>query len=154
MGKLRVLIEKDENGYGAFTMDTEYAVIIGSGDTVEETKADFMNSYRETIEVYAEAGEPLPDELKDPEFEYTYDISALFDSFKFLNASKFAESIGISPSLMRHYKRGDTYISSAQAKRIEAGLHRIARELLQVSLLSSLYSSRANEQKNSYICHR
>lgn len=131
--KVLVLIEKDDNGFGAFTANTK-STIIGEGKSVEEAKADLMNSYREVVEVYAEMGKPLPEELKDPEFEYTYDISALFDSFKFLNVSKFAESIGISPSLMRHYKRGDTYISSAQAKRIEDGLHRIARELLQVSL--------------------
>ena len=31
-------------------------------------------------------------------------------------------------------KSGDTYISAKQAKKIEAGLHRIARELLAVSL--------------------
>lgn len=134
MGRIRVLIEKDDNGYGAFTMDTEYAVIIGSGKTVAETKADFLNSYRETVDAYAEMGKPLPDELKNHEFEYTYDISALFDAFKFLNVSKFAESIGMSPSLMRHYKLGDTYISAAQAKRIESGLHRIAKDLLAVSL--------------------
>ena len=72
--------------------------------------------------------------LRDPEFEYVYDITALFDAFKFLNASKFAESVGISPSLMRHYKSGDTYISAKQAKKIETGLHRIAQELLAVRL--------------------
>ena len=62
------------------------------------------------------------------------DISALFNAFDFINVSKFAERIGLSPSLMRHYKGGDTYISDNQAKRIEAGLHQIARELLSVTL--------------------
>ena len=133
MNKITVVIEKDNNGFGAFTASTR-STIIGDGQTVEEVKADFMNSYREILETYTERGEEIPEELKDPVFEYTYDISALFDAFKFLNASKFAESIGISPSLMRHYKSGDTYISAKQAKKIEAGLHRIARELLAVSL--------------------
>lgn len=133
MNKITVVIEKDKNGFGAFTASTQ-STIIGDGQTVEEVKADFMNSYREILETYTERGEEIPEELRDPVFEYTYDISALFDAFKFLNASKFAESIGISPSLMRHYKSGDTYISAKQAKKIEAGLHRIARELLAVSL--------------------
>ena len=35
---------------------------------------------------------------------------------------------------MRHYKAGDTYISSAQAKKIEKGLHQIAKELSAISL--------------------
>ena len=134
MGKITVLIEKDENGYGAVTVNLGHAVIIGDGKTVKEVKDDLWNSYKEIIDSYVERGEPIPEELQAPEFEYTYDISALFDAFKFLNVTKFAESVGISPSLMRHYKIGDTYISAKQAKKIEAGLHRIARELLQVRL--------------------
>ena len=134
MSKILVLIEKDQNGYGACTINTESSVVYGSGKTVEEAKADLMDTYYELMEYYHEEDIPVPLEWQNPKFEYTYDISALFDAFKFLNASKFAESIGISPSLMRHYKCGDTYISAKQAKKIEAGLHRLARELLAVSL--------------------
>ena len=133
MSKIVVIVEKDKNGYGIFTTNTD-SVIIGSGRTVKEAKEDLMNTYNEIVEFYNDSGLPVPDELKNPTFEYTYDISALFDEFKFLNVSKFAESVGISPSLMRHYKSGGTYISAKQAKKIEAGLHRIARELLAVSL--------------------
>lgn len=35
---------------------------------------------------------------------------------------------------MRHYKGGNTYISSDQAKKIESGLHQIGQELLAVNL--------------------
>ena len=133
MSKITVIIEKDKNGFGAFTASTK-STILGEGKTVEEAKADLMNSFNEVLETYTQIGQEIPKELKDPEFEYTYDISALFDAFRFLNVSRFAESIGLSPSLMRHYKRGDTYISTTQAKRIESGLHRVARELLMVNL--------------------
>ena len=104
------------------------------GATVEEAKADLMNSIEEVKESYALDGMESPDALDDITFEYQYDVSALFDAFSFLNVSRFAERIGISPSLMRHYKAGNTYISSAQAKKIEAGRHQIARELQAVSL--------------------
>ena len=133
MNKITVVIEKDKNGFGAFTASTK-STILGEGKTVEEAKADLMNSFNEVLETYTQIGQEIPEELKNPEFEYTYDISALFDAFRFLNVSRFAESIGLSPSLMRHYKRGDTYISTTQAKRIESGLHRVARELLMVNL--------------------
>ena len=133
MSKITVIIEKDKNGFGAFTASTK-STILGEGKKVEEAKADLMNSFNEVLETYTQIGQEIPEELKDPEFEYTYDISALFDAFRFLNVSRFAESIGLSPSLMRHYKRGDTYISTTQAKRIESGLHRVARELLMVNL--------------------
>ena len=77
---------------------------------------------------------PRPEELQELSFDYKYDISALFNAFDFINVSKFAQRIGVSPSLMRHYKGGDTYISDNQAKRIESGLHQLARELLSVTL--------------------
>ena len=131
--KVTVIIEKDENGFSAF-VDGIRSTLIGEGPTVAEAKADLLNSYKEVTESYLAAGEEIPTELQDLEFTYKYDISALFDAFRFLNASKFAERIGLSPSLMRHYKSGDTYISAEQAKRIEGGLHQIARELLQVVL--------------------
>ena len=58
----------------------------------------------------------------------------MFNLFDFLNVSKFAARIGISPSLMRHYKRGDTYISQKQMKKIEAGVHTIGQEFLSFTL--------------------
>ena len=133
MSKAVVLIEKDENGFGAF-IDGIRSTIIGEGASAEEAKADLLNSYAEVLASYSENGEEIPEELRDLEFEYKYDISAMFNRFDFLNASKFAKHIGISPSLMRHYKCGGTYISTEQAKKIENGLHSIARELLQVVL--------------------
>lgn len=131
--KALVIIEKDEKGYTAFT-DNLSTVLHGSGSTVEEAKEELMAGYKDIILYYEDEGKSVPDEFKDLSFEFKYDISAFFNAFDFLNASKFAERIGISPSLMRHYKSGDTYISSFQAKRIESGLHQIGRELLAVML--------------------
>ena len=132
MGKITVVIEKDENGFGAFTKNTK-SVIIGEGATAAEAKQDFLNSFHEVLDSYDSASD-IPAELLNPEFEYKYDVSAFFDLFEFLNVSKLAKRIGINPSLMRHYKRGDTYISDAQADKIESCIHEIARELLSVTL--------------------
>lgn len=131
--KTIALIEKDENGFGIFTPDLE-STIIGEGKSVEDAKADFMNSYKEVLESYLENGEAIPEELQDLEFHFKYDVASVFNEFPFINASKLAEYLGISPGLMRHYKAGDTYISEAQAKRIETGLHEFAERLLQVAL--------------------
>ncbi|MBR1569805.1 MAG: pilus assembly protein HicB [Bacteroidales bacterium] len=131
--KAKVLIEKDGNGFSAVITNFK-STIFGEGATVEEAKADLMNSIEEVRASYAEQGRTSPDGLDNLTFEYQYDVSAFFDAFSFLNVSRFAERVGISPSLMRHYKAGGTYISSAQAKKIEAGLHQIARELQAVSL--------------------
>ena len=131
--KALVIIEKDGSGFTAFT-DNLSTVLHGSGATVSDAKKELMAGYKTIQDYYLESGEAMPDELCNLTFTYKYDISALFDVFDYLNASKFAERIGISPSLMRHYKSGDTYISSAQAKKIESGLHQIGREMLSVIL--------------------
>ena len=125
MRKVRVIIEKDAEGYSAF-IDGIESTVLGEGVSVAEAKEDLAS--------YLDNGEEVPEELQDLVFDYKYDISALFNAFDFINVSKFAQRIGLSPSLMRHYKGGDTYISDNQAKRIEAGLHQIARELLSVTL--------------------
>lgn len=131
--KTIALIEKDDNGFGIFTPDLA-STIIGEGKSVKEAKADFINSYKEVLESYIENGEAVPDELIDLEFSFKYDVASVFNEFPFINATKLAEYLGISPGLMRHYKAGDTYISEAQAKRIETGLHEFAERLLQVAL--------------------
>jgi len=69
------LIERGKDGtFGIFTPDI-YSTIIGEGNTVEEAKADFENSVREIIQFYKEDGIELPDELKDIQFVYKYDIA-------------------------------------------------------------------------------
>lgn len=127
------IIEKDGNGYSVYT-DNLQTVLHGSGASVAEAKAEMLAGYEDLLAMYREEGKQVPAELKDLTFTYKYDISAFFNAFDFLNASKFAERVGISPSLMRHYKGGDTYISQTQAKKIESGLHQIGQELLAVNL--------------------
>lgn len=132
--KKTAIIERGKAGsFSIFAQNTE-SVIIGTGASVAEAKFDFENSLKEIISAYAEAGLVLPEELDGVEFEYKYDVASVFDYFKFINISQFAKIAGISPSLMRHYKLGDTYISENQARKIEQALHGIGRELLTVSL--------------------
>lgn len=97
-------------------------------------KADFENSVREMLASYTENGEELPSELQGIEFEYKYDIASMFNYFDFINVTKFAKWAGINASLMRQYKSCDTYISEAQARKIEQALHKIGHELSAISL--------------------
>lgn len=131
--KTLVIIERDKAGYSAYTNDLSI-IIHGSGASVQEAKDEMLAGYKDLLDYYADSGEPVPEELRDLTFEYKYDISAMFNVFDFLNASKFAVRVGISPSLMRQYKSGDTYISQKQAKKIEAGLHRIGQEFISFTL--------------------
>jgi predicted RNase H-like HicB family nuclease len=132
--KTTALIEKGKDGrYDIFTPDIN-STIIGVGTTVAEAKADFENSVKEIFEAYQEHGDPLPEELKDVEFEYKYDLSSFFNYYDWVNVSKFARAIGINDTLMRQYKAGGTYISERQTKKIETALHRFGNELKAVRL--------------------
>ena len=131
--KALAIIEKDGEGYSVHTENLR-TVLHGSGASVAEAKAELLAGYEDLLALFEEERKPVPAEMRNLTFTYKYDISAAFNAFDFLNASKFAERVGISPSLMRHYKGGNTYISAAQAKRIESGLHQIGRELLAVNL--------------------
>jgi predicted RNase H-like HicB family nuclease len=132
--KTIALIERGKDGtFGVFTPDIEHT-IIGDGETVEEAKADFENSVREVLAYYEEKGISLPEELKDIEFEYKYDIASVFDYYNWINVSKFARKAGINASLMRQYRIGKTYISESQIGKIENTLHQLGKELAAIKL--------------------
>lgn len=132
---MKVSIEKQSDGsYIAYNTDGEHCVLIGTGDTVKEAKEDFFNSIKEVSADYTERGQAVPEELQqEPEFHF--DISSLFEFYSMFNVSALGRYLGINPGLMRQYKKGDTPISDAQLKKIEAGIHRLATELLSLSLV-------------------
>ena len=133
--KTIALIEKGKNGtFGIFTPKLKHT-IIGEGNTVAASKADFENSVKEVIASYKEKGKQIPAELQDIELEYKYDIASLFNYYNFINVSKFAQMAGINASLMRQYKSGNQYISENQILKIEATLHKIANEISEIKLV-------------------
>lgn len=134
--KIIVIIEKGSDGtFVLFTHNLKKALIWGDGNTVEEAKEDFDNTFKETIESYIDDNKEVPKELINPTFEYKYDVASIFNELDYINISKFAKVSGINASLLRHYKKGDYYISKKQVMRIEEALHKIGRQLLAASLL-------------------
>lgn len=128
MKKVIAIIEKGEDGtYGVYSPELEN-VIIGGGDNVAEAKEDFENSYNEMVECYVDEKRSVPEELKDIEFVYQYDLSAFYNAHPYLNVSKLAEHLHVNPSLMRQYRRGQ-YISEEQVMRIQEGIRSVGREL-------------------------
>lgn len=126
------LVERNSEGtFFIFTPDLKDFTIMGTGDTVVEAMSDFETSVQEVIESYASVS--LPEELQDFKWEYRYDLDSLFDYYSFINVSALAKRIGINPSLMRQYKRGQ-YISKEQMGKIEKALREIGTELSAVSL--------------------
>ena len=106
MKVITTIIEKaSDGGYAIYCK--EISGLVGSGLTENEAKEDFMQVLNEQADFYKERHGKFPKWYDNGyEIEYRYDMSALFLSFPYINASEFAEYIGINPSLMRKYKSG------------------------------------------------
>lgn len=135
MERFIVLIEKDTDGtYIAYNTNGNGFVLIGRGNTVPEAKKEFANSMEEVAESEKERNGLVPEILtKSP--EYKFSLPSLFEYYSVLNVSAFARFIGINDALMRQYKKGDTYISEKQLKKIEDGIHRLGEEFSSLRLV-------------------
>ena len=104
MKKIKAIIEKaDEGGISIYSEDVKGAY--GFGLTEREAKDDFISVLEEQAEYYKERHGELPAWYKAGySVAYVYDISGFFEAFPFINASKFAEEIGMNASVMRRYK--------------------------------------------------
>lgn len=132
--KTIAIIERGKDGsFGIYTPNL-HSTLSGNGSTLEAAKKDFAEAYREALEVYAELGEQVPKELQNLEFDYRYDIASFYEAHPYLNVSQVAKYIGINDTLMRQYRRGQ-YISEAQLERIQEGIRRIGRELVNVEFV-------------------
>ena len=132
--KTIAIIERGKDGsFGIYTPNLQNT-LSGNGSTLEAAKKDFEESYKESKEVFAQIGQPTPEELIDLEFEYHYDLGSFYEAHPYLNVSQVARYIGINDTLMRQYRRGQ-YISETQIARIQEGIHRIGQELSNAVLV-------------------
>lgn len=134
MEKFKVSIEKQEDGsYIAYNTNVDGYTLLGTGDTVAEAKKDFANSMSEVAEVEKERLGEVPAVFTN-EPDYKFDLSSLFEYYSMINVSAFARFLGINDALMRQYRKGDTYISDTQLKKIEDGIHRLGNEFSRLQL--------------------
>jgi len=73
--------------------------------------------------------------LSQSKLEYYLDLRHLFHVLPYINKSKFAEYLEINPSLFRQYTIKPTYISEERLEVINKGLHRAAKDMLDVVLV-------------------
>lgn len=132
MLKVKVLIEQSSYGYSAYmdegSENLDYSVI-GEGKTVEETIADFKDSYNEIKEYYESEGL----EFQEAEFEFSYDAASFIQSFAFAFTLAGLERItGVNQKQLGHYASGVRKPSRATVKKIEDGIKRFSKELSAV----------------------
>ena len=133
--KTRAIIETGPGGgFSIYLPDVEHHLFFGTGDSVQEAKDDLLTAYQELLEYFEEEGKPVPEEVRNLEFVYKYDIASFFNEFKWINISALAKVLGMNKSLLYQYKKGNTYISHQQMKRIEKGVHELGKKLLAFSV--------------------
>lgn len=131
MKKIVAIIEKGEcDGYSIYASDDAIPVV-GSGMTEQEAREDFEQVMSEQAEYMKEQTGEYP-QWKGAEVEYRYDVSGFFLSFPFINATEFARSIGMNPSLMRKYKNGLAAASERQKNLIQEKFTEIVNQLERV----------------------
>jgi predicted RNase H-like HicB family nuclease len=132
--KLNVILEKsDTDLFGSISI-AEF-----SHNTVGKDIAEVTNNLKGLIQDYIEHEGKEDPKWKDLdvntiEFDYTYDLTAFFETFDMLKITRIAEIAGLNASLVRQYVTGKKHPSLQQAKKIEEVVHRLGKELLSVSI--------------------
>lgn len=130
--KITGIIEKASDGTYSVRSDQHFgnSYFGGFGTTVADAKEDFMESIKEAKAEAATAG-IVTDEYS---VSFKYDLPSFFNDFDFINASKFAQYVGLNESKMRQYKSGVAYPGERTTEKILNAIHRIGAELSSVSL--------------------
>lgn len=128
--KLNVVLEKGPDALWG-RVELPGSLLTTCGDTLEEVSGNL----RELIEDYF--AHDAPELMQKPEiveFNYRYDLTALFEEFNVLNFASVAEKAGIEPAAMQQFVDGEAYPNADEVKRIEAAIHEVGQSLMQVSL--------------------
>lgn len=135
MEKVKVFIDRASDGtYNVYCEDCPS--FFGMGDTIEEAKADMLETVRMTRdEIGTEAALSYPDWLHgDYEFEYRFDVQGLLEYYSgIITPTALGKLAGINPKQMWNYMHGVSRPRKAQVQKIEKALHRLGHELLNTS---------------------
>jgi len=133
MSKITIVIERAGDGtYSAYAENGISAW--GMGDTPEAAKAEALEGLRLFVE--NNSPENIPAVLKgEYEIEYKFDTASLLAYYKGIFTNAGLERItGINQRQIQHYFSGVKKPRPQQREKIEAGLHKLAKELLAIEL--------------------
>lgn len=127
--KILAIVEKNENGFYQISCEQDLMGYHfgGFGHSVDEAKADFMESVDEAREMIAESGQEVQSEKIQVVFKY--DLESFFSYFDWINVTQLARIAGINESKMRQYKAGLAFASDRTTRKIMTTIHRIGAEL-------------------------
>ena len=134
--KILAIIEKGTDGlYSIYSDDMLLNHGLGGyGSSVEEAKADFMESIKEAKGMITEESIPFPNEMEYIDVTFKYDLQSFFNYFDWINVSQFAKKAGINESKMRQYKNGLAFAGESTTKKILDTIKNIGAELQSATL--------------------
>ena len=130
--KVNVIIEQGADG--TFDANMEFLEnvpfgLLGQGNTVPETIADFYNSEAEMKALYADEGKEFP----DLEFEFRYDTASFLQQYAYAFTLAGLERItGVNQRQLSHYINGVRKPSEKTIRKIESRLHQFGQEIAAV----------------------
>lgn len=124
MKKYRMIIEKTDIGFSAYSEDFPVFTTGGSMNEVLENSVEALNLYFEEINQIIK-----PDQIK-----LALDFQQFFQYYNVINAKVLAEKIGMNPTLLSQYVSGKKKPSEAQSQKILTGINRIGKELSELKL--------------------
>ena len=133
MKKLKVLVEKGDDGTYWGTTQNVPGVISTFGNSLEELKANTQAAFADYIETAEQCKEDWVNEVKTIEqVEFFMNIASFFRLVPQVKISAIAQKANINPSLMRQYATGKATVSETRLKVIQNTLHELGNELLSV----------------------
>ena len=104
--KAKVIIERGSDGTYDATLEYRKDIpfgLLGQGNTVSETIADFRNSYEEIKGIYAKEEKECP----ELEFEFIYDVASFLQQYAYAFTLAGLERItGVNQRQLSHYING------------------------------------------------
>jgi len=123
--KIDVTIEKTDTGYSAFADDLNVFTTAKDIASLHTNLIEGINLYFEDKGYFVE----------EDNIRLHLDLKQFFRYYKVLNAKFLASRIGMNPTLLSQYVRGNKRPSSKQTNKIIKGIQSIGKELMDIELL-------------------
>ena len=134
MAKLKVFVEKADDGTYWGTTQNLPGVVSAFGDSLEELKNNVKLAVADYMETAEELGEDWVDAVKAlKEYEFNMNIASFFYLVPQVKITAIALKAKINPSLMRQYATGKATVSEERLKLIQGTIHELGKELQSVT---------------------
>jgi predicted RNase H-like HicB family nuclease len=121
--KILVVIEKSNTGFSAFS---EAFPVYTTGTTMNE----LIDNTMEAFSLYFEN-----EKFDSSRIVFEIDFKQFFKYYKVLNSNALANKIGMNPTLLSQYVRGNKKPSQKQSQRILYGINQIGQELAEMKVI-------------------